>query len=797
MLLQWFAIATCLVVCAGSTSDPATQPVPTTAAAAVDGCEDLQQHLGESEQVLADHGSQLRQRLEAVVENLKQLEDEPESAPAAESAEHKEQLFAKRAALQDELKFLEAARTAWQAALDACQSAARFREEVEQFQSNGQHEADRFVAGDLTAISAQLDQLQNARDALQEAEAVRAGRLAELEQLIREVGDAHPTEEVGDAHLTEEARDKAVLEAEQAALSAESESTRHKRAAGDAERALLEVRLAAAREVLGDVSEDQAEKAVQAPAADEADALNKQRLAEQLDAEARDRLEFVRLRLDDIQRELEQGEHEGLETARLENEREYLKRVEGYERRRLQQAELHKRSAQQKEAIGQLRQRIEDTGTSLEQLRRRRFEMTPEERREQAAGYRDRKDAAITEAAALVEQAATEEKEIKPLQQLLPGLEAVQQALEERRREAGSFADAQRLAVHVRRMRGQLDTERQQVDSQVATAENIAYATLRRATLTRDLADLYGRCAEVLVPSEKSFWEQHKQIIDSLAILAAVIAASYAVRLLLWAIRRATAVLNTITGRRFSVKRIGTLLGFAGSILKLFIWIFGAVAVLNEFGIDPAKSSGAIGLIGLIMAGMFQQIVIDFVKGLDIVAGRHYDVGDFIEVDGKYGYVVDFNVKHTRIRTLSGQEFNIPNSRCVPSRRFPDGYVDNYVDITLKSDADSQRAKEVIDTLCPGINQRIEPVREEPEMVRRFSEPGGQAILRYRLRVLPGCGWVATDHFVPAVKKALAGAGIETSSEPVLFYINRIETFRKLFSRRLTEEEIIREVARD
>jgi hypothetical protein len=40
---------------------------------------------------------------------------------------------------------------------------------------------------------------------------------------------------------------------------------------------------------------------------------------------------------------------------------------------------------------------------------------------------------------------------------------------------------------------------------------------------------------------------------------------------------------------------------------------------------------------------------------------------------------VDFNVKYTRIRSLSGQEFNIPNSRCVPSRRFPDGFVSNYV----------------------------------------------------------------------------------------------------------------------
>jgi small conductance mechanosensitive channel len=505
----------------------------------------------------------------------------------------------------------------------------------------------------------------------------------------------------------------------------------------------------------------------------------------------------VRSHLDDIRRQLEERTGEAAETARLENEREYFKRVEGYEQRRLQQAELHKRSAQQKEAIGQLRQRLQEGGKSVEQLRARRSEMTPEERLERAAEYREQANIVNTEAAALEEQVTAEEKEIEPLQQLLPGLEAIERALEERLRTAGSLADAQRLAAHVRRTRVQLDTERQQVDLMVATMENIVYAKLRQATLTRDLANVFGQCAEVLVPSEPSFWERHRKIVDSLAILAAVIAASYAIRVVIWLIRRAITVLNALAGRRVSVKRIGTLLSFAGSILKLFVWIFGLVAILNEFGVDPAKSTGAIGLIGLIMAGMFQQIVVDFVKGLDIVAGRHYNVGDFIEVDGKYGHVMDFNVKHTRIRSVSGQELNIPNSRCVPSRRFPDGYVDNYVDVTLESDGDVNRARHAIDALCEDLNQRIEPVREEPEMVQRFSGPNGRATVRYRLRVLPGCGWVATDHFIPAIKKALAEAGIETVTDPVLFYINRIETFRRLFSRRLSEEEIIRDVAQD
>jgi len=254
---------------------------------------------------------------------------------------------------------------------------------------------------------------------------------------------------------------------------------------------------------------------------------------------------------------------------------------------------------------------------------------------------------------------------------------------------------------------------------------------------------------------------------------------------------------RSLSSGRISVKRVGTLLSFAGSIAKLFVWIFGIMAVLKEFGIDPSVSAGAIGLIGLILAGMFQQIVIDFVKGLDIIAGRHYNVGDFIEVNGKLGHVLDFSAKYTRIRTVSGQEFNIPNSQCVPSRRFPDGYVDNYVDISLKNSADEQRAVSAIGPVCEDLNQRIEPVRNIPTLVKRFSGPQGRLVLRYQVRVLPGCDWVITDYFIPSVKDILAQQGIESAADPTFFFINRIETFRKLFSRQLTEQEIIQQAEKE
>lgn len=783
-LFLWRRVCVALVVAAGcgprlayADQQPATGPAPSG-----DECTGLRDRLAASENAWNQRVAVLEQQLKAVAAGLKELESPPESVSASELAERKEKLIAEQSALQSERKFLASAKTAWQAALDACESALRFREDLECFRASRQRHEVEFVSGDLAAIQAQLDPLRSASAASKEREEVYAGRLAELaEQLEGSEGPA-----------------KRLLEAERSSLLAETESIRHKRAACDAERALLEARLAAAREIVGESPAAEPPTTTTAPAADEADALNKQRLAEQLDAEARDLLEFARSRLEAIEAQLERASAEGLEVGPLENDRTYWKRVQEYEQRRLQQAELHKHAAQQKKAIYQLGDRIDEAKKSLVQLQQKRSEMTPEQCKDRAADFNRQADEVLEEAATLDEAAKTEQRQIEPLQQLLPSIDALENALREQLDQAESFADYQRLSNHFRRMKRQYHAERQLIDLMVVTRENVAYAKTRQATLTRDLADLYVQCAEVLVPPVPSFWERHRKIIHSLGILAVAIAATYAVRLVIWVVRRLLAYLNAVLGgARFSVKRAGTLLSFAGSIVKLFVWIFAVVFVLNEFGIEPAKSTGPIALIGLIMAGMFQQIVVDFVKGLDIVAGRHYNIGDFVEVDGKYGHVVDFNVKHTRIRTLSGQEFNIPNSRCVPSRRFPDGYVDNYVDIILKSSADEDGAKTAIDAVCPDLNQRVEPVQGVPSLAERFAGLYGRVILRYCLRVLPGCDWVAKDHFVPAIKEALADKGVELAGEPNVFFINRIETFRKLFSRRLSEEEIVRDVAQD
>ncbi len=756
-----------------------------TTSAQASGCEKLQEQLTASQKALDARSGELQELLEEIATSLQGLDDAGESIPAAEVTEQKDALTTERAALQDKVKFLESAPTSWQAALDACEHAAQLRKERGELQASGQPGPEDCTPSAVAALRTQLDAIPRTDAAHDETQEVRAKRLAELQKLID----------------TADEQSKDLYEIERRALTAQAESARKKRAVHAAERDLLEAKLAACGEPVVQASPVPAPEGTEDSEPEEIAADAKKKLAEQLDAEARDRLAFARSRLDEIEDLLAQASAEGQDTAPLENNREYWRRVETYERRRLEQAELQKRLAQQKIENGQLNQPIEEAKKSLEELGEKRSRMTRQQRQELATGLKEQADERSKEAETLGEEAKAqgkaEEKKIESLQKLLPGIDDLEKALVERWNRAEGLDDYQPLRNHFRRMTEQYDTERQQIDVMVATHENIAYAKWRHAMSTRELADLYLQCANVLVPPVPSFWERYREIIRSIWIGAGAILALWTVRPIKWLIRGAVSAFSTLLNLRWSPMRIDTWVSFGGSILKLAVVVYSVMMVLSEFGIEPSKSTGPIALIGLIMAGMFQQIVIDFVKGFDILVGRHYNVGDFVELDGKHGHVVDFTIKYTRIRSLSGQEFNIPNSRCVPSRRFPDGFVSNYVDITLKSSADEDRAKIAIDAVCADLNQRVEPIRDEPGLSECFRGPRDSVTLRYRVRVLPGCDWVVRDYFIPAVKEAMAKEEVELAGEPTFSFINRIETFRKLFSRRLSEEQIVREVVQN
>jgi small conductance mechanosensitive channel len=233
-------------------------------------------------------------------------------------------------------------------------------------------------------------------------------------------------------------------------------------------------------------------------------------------------------------------------------------------------------------------------------------------------------------------------------------------------------------------------------------------------------------------------------------------------------------------------QRIETILAFVRSVvyfaLVLLAFMYSLKALFPNF--DPATATGALSILALVLTAMFRDVVVDVVKGLDILLGGHYRVGDFVRIGNFSGFVTDFQLKYTRLRSAGGEEIIINNAACIPSRRFPGGWVTNFVDIPLANPADEARAKAVLDAVGASLAELVEQVKEKPTYQLSFAAgPNGPLTLRYALKVLPGADWVITDRYLPMVRAALAGQQIPTAYDPSYFFMNDVDQFRGFFGR--------------
>lgn len=233
-------------------------------------------------------------------------------------------------------------------------------------------------------------------------------------------------------------------------------------------------------------------------------------------------------------------------------------------------------------------------------------------------------------------------------------------------------------------------------------------------------------------------------------------------------------------------QRIETIMAFVRSVVYFAIALLALMYSLRAMfpGFDPATATGALSILALILTGMFRDVVVDVVKGLDILLGRHYGVGDYIRVGNFAGYVTDFQLKYTKLRSAGGEEVVLNNAACIPSRRFPDGFVANFVDIPLANAADEQRARAAIDSIGNVLVKLLEAVKEPPRFERAYADPqAGFLMLRYSIRVLPGADWVLTDRYLPMIKGALDRLQIALAHDPKYFFMNEVAQFRALFQK--------------
>jgi small conductance mechanosensitive channel len=117
-------------------------------------------------------------------------------------------------------------------------------------------------------------------------------------------------------------------------------------------------------------------------------------------------------------------------------------------------------------------------------------------------------------------------------------------------------------------------------------------------------------------------------------------------------------------------RRVGldrTAASFISLGLKYVILAIGAMASLQQIGVDVTSLIAGVGIFGIALAFAAKETMANLAAGLTILWDKPFVVGDLIEASGEYGEVRRITLRATRVVTVDGKLLSIPNSILVNS----------------------------------------------------------------------------------------------------------------------------------
>jgi small conductance mechanosensitive channel len=143
--------------------------------------------------------------------------------------------------------------------------------------------------------------------------------------------------------------------------------------------------------------------------------------------------------------------------------------------------------------------------------------------------------------------------------------------------------------------------------------------------------------------------------------------------------------------------RTTTIAHVMASLFRVIVWVIAVLTILGIFGINLAPFVATATVIGATIGFGAQTLVRDFLSGVLILAEDQYGVGDSITVADTTGTVEGLNLRTTRVRSVDGVVWYIPNGDIRKVGNNSDAYNQAVVDIVVPLGTDLVRAGELME----------------------------------------------------------------------------------------------------
>ena len=152
--------------------------------------------------------------------------------------------------------------------------------------------------------------------------------------------------------------------------------------------------------------------------------------------------------------------------------------------------------------------------------------------------------------------------------------------------------------------------------------------------------------------------------------------------------------------KRISEKKRKTVANLVSNMVIIFFTIIGFTLVLQSFGIDTASLIASLGVFSLVVGLALQDLLKDIFSGMMIILEGQYSIGDWVEVSGFKGEVVESSLRTTRLKAYTGETKIIANRQINELINYSLEPNIAIIDIGVSYDSDVDKVKDVLNKLA-------------------------------------------------------------------------------------------------
>lgn len=198
----------------------------------------------------------------------------------------------------------------------------------------------------------------------------------------------------------------------------------------------------------------------------------------------------------------------------------------------------------------------------------------------------------------------------------------------------------------------------------------------------------------------------------------------------------------------------------ANSFVKVFVYSLAVLAILDFMGANTKSIIAVAGVGGITVAFAAQSIVKDVINGAFLLFENQFDIGDWIEVKGRSGTVVDMNLKTLKLQDFGGQIHMIPNGQIDMVTNHSKNPMKAVADISLSNMVPIEESFEVIRASIKDLKSQYRIFLSEPVILGIIRSDEFSYTIRIIAMTGPGSQWEGERIIRKNVISALQDQGL-------------------------------------